>query len=416
MKILQLNTRINSGSTGRIAEDIGQVFLANGHESHVAFGRGDRPSASEKIRIGSQRDVLWHGAVSAIFDRHGFGSRAATQRFVERIDALQPDFIALHNLHGYYLNIEVLFNYLKTTDVPVLWTLFDCWAFTGHCTYFDDIACEKWKTACHHCPKTNRYPESYVFDNSRQNFLDKRALFTSVPNLHLLVHSRWLKGLVRQSFLKELPVHCMPTGVDTTLFSPLPTAGLLEKYPGLRNKKVVLGVANRWDRRKGLVDFLALAATLGAEYQVVLVGLRKAELKKLPANIIGIPRTESVEELAQLYSLAEVFVNPTYQDNFPTVNLEALACGTPVVTYDTGGSPEAVRPETGQVVAKGDQAGLQAAIERVCARGKAHYRSRCRDHALEAFDKQVRYREYLALCESILENNLVGRTDQPISR
>jgi putative colanic acid biosynthesis glycosyltransferase len=340
LKLLQINTAVNSGSTGRIAEDIGQVFMAEGHESYIAYGRNDRPSQSELIKIGSQKDVLLHGAISAVFDRHGFGSAAATRQLVAEIDALQPDFIALHNLHGYYLNIEVLFEYLQTTSVPILWTLFDCWAFTGHCTYFDDIDCQKWKTACHSCPKKGRYPKSYVFDNSQRNFIDKKRLFTSLPNLQLLVHSRWLRDLVRRSFLGDIPVHCMPTGVDTALFQP--QAGELPaSFPALGDRKVVLGVANVWDRRKGLADFLQLAATLPANYQIVLVGLKQREIDRLPANVIGIARTESVQQLAQLYSRADVFVNPTYMDNFPTVNLEALACGTPVVTYQTGGSPEA---------------------------------------------------------------------------
>jgi glycosyltransferase involved in cell wall biosynthesis len=408
LKLLQINTVVNSGSTGRIAEDIGQIFLAEGHESYIAYGRKDRPSQSQLIKIGSQKDVLLHGAISAVFDRHGFGSAKATRQLVREIEALQPDFIALHNLHGYYLNIEVLFEYLQTTTVPVLWTLFDCWAFTGHCTYFDDIDCQKWITACHSCPKKGRYPKSFVFDNSKRNFIDKKRLFTSLPNLQLLVHSRWLRDLVQRSFLGDLPVHCMPTGVDTGLFQPQ-EGQLPASFPDLGNRKMVLGVANVWDRRKGLADFLQLAATLPADYQIVLVGLKQREIDQLPPNVIGIARTESVQELAQLYSRADVFVNPTYMDNFPTVNLEALACGTPVVTYETGGSPEAVSAQTGRVVAKGDQAALQQAIEAVCRQDREELRRKCRAYALQHFDKRSCYRAYLDLCESILQRKAVAK-------
>ena len=182
MKVLQLNTTINSGSTGRIAEDIGQVMIANGHDSYIAYGCGDRPSKSRLIRIGRQSDVYLHGLKTLLFDRHGFGSHRPTEQLMREIERLQPDAIGLHNLHGYYLNIEVLFQYLKSSGIPVLWTLFDCWAFTGHCTYFDDIQCEKWMTHCQHCPKTRRYPTAYV-DNSFQNFADKKRLFTRLNNL-----------------------------------------------------------------------------------------------------------------------------------------------------------------------------------------------------------------------------------------
>ena len=395
--VLQINTSVNSGSTGRIAEDIGQVLLTNGHQSYIAYGRGDRPSQSQLIKIGTKKDVIMHGLKTAIFDRHGFGSRTATEELIENIEKIQPDIIGLHNLHGYYLNIEVLFSFLKTSRIPVLWTLFDCWAFTGHCSYFDDFNCEKWKTKCHKCPKTHRYPKSYVFDNSIRNYEDKKGLFSGIENLHLLVHSQWLKGLVKQSFLSDLRVHHIPSGIDTSVFRPNDTKKNL-----LPDKKVVLGVANLWDARKGLKDLLNIADKLASNYQVVLIGLNKSQLKQLPKRVIGIARTESTKELAGYYSRADVFVNPTYQDNFPTTNLEALACGTPVVTYDTGGSPESIDQYTGITVKKGDIIGLELAIGRICDLGKSHFQTRCRERAMLHYNKNDRYQEYLHLYKSLL--------------
>ena len=202
MKILQINTTVNTGSTGRIAEDIGKVLMANGHESYIAFGRGNQSSQSNLIRIGSKMDFFLHGLRTRFFYRHGFGSKKATEQLIKEIDKIKPDAIGLHNLHGYYLNIEVLFEYLKSNHIPVLWTLFDCWAFTGHCTYFDDIDCKKYQTQCGKCPKIDKYPSSLFVDNSFKNFTDKKKLFTSLANIDFVVHSDWLKGLVKKSYFK----------------------------------------------------------------------------------------------------------------------------------------------------------------------------------------------------------------------
>lgn len=400
MKLLQINTQVNSGSTGRIAEDIGRVMLANGHESYIAYGRGNRPSQSKLLKIGSQQDIYLHGLKTLLSDRHGFGSRKATEALIKEIEHIQPDAIGLHNLHGYYLHIEVLFDYLRANQIPVLWTLFDCWAFTGHCTYFDNIQCQKWQTHCQQCPKSRMYPKSF-FDNSFRNFEDKRSLFTGLNRLELIVHSAWLRDLVKQSSLKDLPVHLIRSGIDIDQFRPLSADKVRHRF-ALGNQKIILGVASTWDERKGLQDFLQLHPHLPEGYTLVLVGLNAKQIKVLPANVKGIARTESVEELAELYSAASVFVNPTWQDNFPTTNLEALACGTPVITYDTGGSPEAIDAKTGMVVAKGNISELWQAIKKVTDLGKEHYLPLCRARAEQHFNKEDRYRDYLRFYKSLL--------------
>lgn len=403
MKILQINTTVNTGSTGRITEDIGKVFISGGHESFIAFGRGDRPSQSVKIKVGTRLDIIKHGIKTIFLDQHGFGSKDATQKLVNEIDSITPDIIGLHNLHGYYLNIEVLFKYISYKNIPVVWTLFDCWSFTGHCSYFDDINCERWISGCFSCPKKNSYPGSYVVDNSLDNYKRKKEIFNSIPNLSIVVHSNWLAGMVRKSFLGGFPVTVIRSGIDLSVFKPV-ISDIREKN-NINKQNVILGCANIWDKRKGLFDFIKLSEMLDTNQVIVLVGLTKKQISMLPAGIIGIGRTENIQELASLYSTADVFVNPTWQDNFPTTNLEALACGTPVITYRTGGSPEAVSAETGFVVDKGDIYGIRDAIKKIEINGRSFYKNSCRKRAEELFNKDDRFQEYLHLYENLLNRN-----------
>lgn len=399
MRVLQINTGVNTGSTGRIAEDIGKLLIGKGHESYIAYGRGNRPSASRLIRIGNNFDVYMHGLRTAITDRHGFGSMAATKALVREIDNIRPDVIGMHNLHGYYLNIEVLFNYFSQKNIPLVWTLHDCWSFTGHCTYFDDINCGKWQTGCGHCPKLRKYPASYVSDSSNINYLDKNRLFNSVSKMEIVVPSAWLGGLVKQSFLSKWPVHVLHNGVDISVFAPM--EGDLKQRLGLEGKKVVMGCASIWDKRKGLDDLVKLKDLLPADYAVVAVGVSEQQLKTLPAGILGVTRTESVQQLVEYYNMASVFVNPTYQDNFPTTNIEALACGTPVVTYETGGSPEAVDGHTGLIVPKGNLEAMAAAVQKVAETGKANYGPHCRERAMTHFNKNTQFSAYVERCEAL---------------
>lgn len=358
MKVLMINSVCGIRSTGRICTDIAQELENHGHECKIAYGREIAPARFEKyaVRIGSNISANIHAGLSRIFDKSGFYSRRATRKFVNWVKEYNPDLIHLHNLHGYYLNIEVLFDYLKQANKPVVWTLHDCWAFTGHCPYFDMADCEKWKSGCERCPQKKQYPTSLVFDNSKNNYRRKKACFTGVADLTIVSPSQWLKDLVSKSFLNEYPVRVIANGVDTTAFEPTP--GDFKSRYGLDGKIVILGVAGVWEERKGLNDFVRLAQFLDDRYRIVLVGLSDAQLAELPKNIIGVKRTNSVTELAEIYTAADVLFNPTYEDNYPTVNLEAQACGTPVITYATGGSGESVPSES--VVSRGD---LQAVIK-----------------------------------------------------
>jgi glycosyltransferase involved in cell wall biosynthesis len=404
MKVLQINTLVNSGSTGRIAEDIGCVLLDNGHESFIAFGRGNQESKSTKIRVGTQNDVNLHGVLTLLTDRHGFGSKKATKELLKEIDKINPDVIGLHNIHGYYLNIELLFKYIAEKKIPLIWTLHDCWSFTGHCTYFDSVGCEKWKTQCEKCPKTKMYPKSIGLDNSFKNYKDKKRIFNQIKNIQIVTPSNWLKDLVKDSFLSH-PVRCIHNGIDLNQFMPTLRTELFKEKWQLMDKKIILGVASIWDERKGFKDFIALRESLGKNFVIVLIGLSQKQQSIVPDGILGIPRTESIEELVMWYSAAEIFINPTYQDNFPTTNLEALACGTPVITYNTGGSPEAIDIHTGVIVPKGNQKALEKVIIDWCTqKDRDEAREKCRERAVNLFNKDDRYLDYVHLYEQMIKN------------
>ena len=402
MKVLQINTTVNSGSTGRIAEEIGNTILKNGEDSYIAFSRSGLPSNSIPVKIGSLNDVYQHVLITRLFDKHGFGSKNATRRFVGELSIINPDLIHLHNIHGYYLHIEVLFDFIKTKNIPVVWTFHDCWPFTGHCSYFDRFNCEKWKRQCHSCPMTNYYPQSWGIDNSKNNYKLKKHLFNQPENLTIVTPSHWLKNLVKESFFKDKIVQVIHNGIDLNVYKPI-ISSIKEKL-NIQDYKIILGVASIWDKRKGFEDFLKLANILDMEYKIVLVGLTDKQRRTLPNHIIGICRTESMDELAQLYSASAVYVNPTYSDNFPTTNVEALACGTPVITYDTGGSPEALDANTGIVIPKGGIQGLKIAIETIMESDGKYTSEDCRNRAVQNFNKEDRFKDYLNLYQNVLLN------------
>lgn len=397
-KLLIINVTANSGSTGRIAEEIGQTAISNGYDTYFAYGRLARESKCKLIKIGKKLNVRLHGIESRFFDNHGFSSRIATKRFIKEIEKLKPDIINIHNLHGYYINVKILFEYLAKINIPIVWTFHDCWPFTGHCSYFDRYNCTKWETECHSCPNKHGYPSSLLLSRAKRNFNKKRKLFSNYKKTTIVTPSNWLSNITKQSFFKGKNIVTINNGTDLTTFKIV--NGNKRHSLNLQNKKIVLGVASIWDKRKGFDDFIRLNELLSDDYKIILVGLNKKQIESLPENIIGIERTESVHELAELYSMADVFVNPTYSDNFPTTNIEALACGTPVITYKTGGSPEAIDEMTGVVVEQGNINKLKEAIESV-AKDKAMYTGKCRERAVNLYNKQDRFNDYINLFNSL---------------
>ena len=403
-RLLQINVTANRGSTGRIAEQIGEKVITAGWESYIAYGRDCGVSKSQLIKVGSQLGVLRHVLITRIFDRHGLSSKFATKKLIKDIKNIKPDIIHLHNVHGYYLNYKILFNYLQEANIPVVWTLHDCWSMTGHCTHFESVKCDRWQSGCYNCPLKNAYPSSLILDRSKKNYIEKKKCFSSIKNLTLVPVSNWIAGVVRKSFLKDANLIVNHNGIDVQVFHPCHDNNLVEQY-NLNGKRVILGVASPWSDKKGLPDFSRLCAYLQNDaYQIVLIGLTSEQIKSLPKGIIGLCRTNSAIELAQWYSLADVFVNLTYEDTYPTTNLEAISCGTPVITYRTGGSPESVTPQTGRVVEQGDLDGVVKAVEELCAEDRETMRERCRKYALEHFERDKNYKHYLDLYEQLLTN------------
>lgn len=343
-RILFINSVCN-GSTGTICKQLYSAAEKEGHECCIAYGRGNKPEGFNTIKIGNDFDTYMHVVRARLFDASGFGSKRATKQFIKDIEDFKPDIIHLHNIHGYYINIEILFKYLKEhPEIKKIWTLHDCWAFTGHCAYYTYYKCDKWKKGCKgNCINKNEYPKS-ILSNIEKNYKRKKESFIGVENMVLISPSEWLKKEVHVSFLKEYKVETIHNGVDTNVFKHV-NSNIEDKY-SIKNKKIILGVASVWDRRKGLDVFIELSKVLEDEYKVVLIGLSEKQIRIIPNNVIGIKRTENVNELVEWYSAAYIYFNPTLEDNYPTTNLEAIACGTPVVTFDTGGSVESAFIDT----------------------------------------------------------------------
>lgn len=398
MKILQINSVCGVGSTGRIATSINEILQAKGHKGYIAYGRGTAKKVDNILKIGNKLDNYLHVAKTRILDLHGYGSKSSTKQFIQKIEEINPDIIHLHNLHGYYINIEVLFNYLKKRNKPVIWTLHDCWAFTGHCVHFEYANCDMWKTGCNSCPQKKEYPTSILADNSELNYKKKKELFTSLENMTLVTPSDWLRNLVQQSFLKKYPVRTINNGIDIKIFKPT-ESNFRERYK-IDNRFIILGVA-RWDKRKGLDYFVRLSKKLNDNYQIVIVGLTDKQRKNLPGNIIGITQTNDVQELVEIYSAANVFVNTTLEDNFPTTNLEAMGCGTPVITFETGGSVESIDESTGFIVEQGNIEKLVDIIMNI-KNSNREYRDACIQRVKDYYISENKYKEYINLYENLV--------------
>lgn len=405
-KLLQINPviRVNT-STGRIMQEIGELAMQNGWECHIAYSKGRdgiRECRSDIIPVGNKWSTAWHGIETRLFDRHGLASSHATRQFVRKIEEIRPDVVHIHNIHGYFLNYQILFDYLSKAGIPVVWTVHDCWLYTGHCYYYSFAGCDRWQTGCHHCPQKKEFPTSLFCDRSRRNFEDKKAAFTSMPldRMTIVPVSEWIRNEMRRSFLSAYPFRVIHNGINTDIFNIYDDRQVRKTF-GLGNRHILLGVASIWSREKGLDDFIRMAGMLNEDEVVVLVGIKPEDRKRLPDNVVGIARTENIRQLAELYAAADVFVNPTWQDNYPTVNMEAIACGTPVVTYRTGGSVEVISPATGMIVEQGNLNELLKSIREIENKGKASFQETCRKYALLNFKKEDRYMEYMRLYEEL---------------
>ena len=396
MKVLQINTVVSFGSTGRICRDIADILEHNGHECTIAYGIGDDVAGYNTKKIGNKFDYILHYGKSLLFNKHGFGSKRHTLEFVKWIDKFNPDLIQMHNIHGFYLNIEILFNYLKNKGIPVVWLLHDQWVFSGGPAYFDNINKETLNS------KENRkeYPEALLRTNYYKVLKEKERIFSQLDNMVVVTPSKWLENLVKQTFLKKYPTKVIYNGVNTNVFKPTATTDLREIY-NLKTKKILLGVATIWDSRKGIEFFRELPSKLPKDYQIVMIGVNDEMKKQLPKSIITIPKTNSIKELAEWYTVADILINPTLFDNFPTVNIESLACGTPIITYDTGGSGEAIDKLSGRVIPQNNQNAFIQSIQQWPYKN-AEIVNDCLNRS-KLFEKDMQYNRYLDLYEKIIQ-------------
>jgi len=399
MRVYQVNVVCGNGSTGKIAVDISREIVANNGECRIAYGRGEAPENVDALRISTKKEVYWHVLMTRLTGRHGLYSKRATKRLIDDIKSYNPDIIHLHNIHGYYLNYEMLFVFLKEYNRPVLWTLHDCWAFTGHCAHFDYVGCEKWKTGCGNCKQLKEYPSVWGVDSSSKNYAKKKALFSELPGLTFVTVSDWLKGVVSRSMLGKYPIHTIYNGIDLEKFCPT-ESNLRQKYH-LEDKKVILGVASVWSEKKGINTFKKLAEKIPEDMQIVLMRVPEKIKKVLPANILCIDNVYNVNELVKWYTMADVYVNASVEETMGLTTIEALACGTPVVVMNATASPELVTEKCGMVV---DKDSIDELFEAIKGMKKTDEVSNsCLNRAKE-FDRNQKYGEYITLYRSLVES------------
>jgi len=386
--LLQINVTSNWGSTGHIAEIIGKKAIECGWKSYIAYGRYHNPSLSENIRVGCDLATYFHYAADKILGLEGRASVAATKHFIKQIDLIHPDVVQLHNIHDHFINYPLLFEYLNNSDIKVVWSFHDAWAFTGHCKHFVECNCDKWQSVCVNCPMLAK-----KVDLSKSNFILKKKLFTANKNLIIVPASEWMAESVRRSFFKNNTIKVIHNGIDLNLFVP-------SNQRTNDGKFRVIAVSNGWPGYKGLNDIIKLRRFLPPEVVINVVGVSKEQSLSLPPGITGIQLTQNIQELVDMYGNSDVFINTTYADTFPTVNLESLACGTPIITYRTGGSPEILDAKTGIVVDKGDVEAMASAILYLWKHPLS--RDNCRQRAVELFDKDKCFRKYVELYDSLI--------------
>lgn len=340
-RILFINSVCN-GSTGTIMKNLYQAAEMEGHDCCIAYGRGNAPKGFNTIKIGNQFDIYMHVIKARVFDSSGFGSRKATIDLIKKIELYNPDIIHLHNIHGYYINIEILFSYLKKrSNIKKIWTLHDCWSYTGHCAFYTYAKCSEWKIGCNKCKQKEKYPKTF-FSFSKKNYEQKKHIFCNVANMSIITVSNWLNIQVRDSFLQNYYVQTITNGLNNNQYESEIFSSKYQEIISL-NKKIILGVASTWEKRKGYDTFTKLSTILSDDYQIVLVGLNKKQIRNLPKKIIGIKRTNNLNDLLFLYKNAYVFFNPTEEETFGMTNIEAQLMGTPVITYNSGGTPETIK-------------------------------------------------------------------------
>lgn len=401
MRVLQINTVYPYGSTGKICKGVIEACKDENIEAFIACSRSDFTYSMDLFEISTWLDHHIHNRLARMTMMTGNWSYLRTRRFLRWVKKQNFDLIHLHNIHANYIHLESLFSFIKKNNIPVVWTMHDCWSFTGYCYYYSMLQCSKWKNCCGACPNKNNDSVT-ILDNSKKMFLKKKRMFTGVNNMVLVSPSRWLMNEACQSFMGEYPIKVINNGIDLSIFKRSLDNSFRVNHGIAEDDFILLGVAFGWEKRKGLDTFIRLADSLGENYKIVLVGTNDDIDKKIPKRVISIHRTQNQEQLAEIYSAADLLVNPTLEENFPTVNLEALACGTPVLTYDTGGSAEMLDDTCGSVVKKGDIKALEEEIRRI--RNERPFAAEACITRSKEFDARICYKKYVDLYKEILND------------
>lgn len=394
-KLLQINATANWGSTGKIAEQINNEVANDGWECYTAYGRHCNLSKSTLLKVGNKFNVYWHYVLNRVLDNEGLVSCLSTKKLIRNIEEIQPDIIHLHNIHDHWLNYEILFNYLNSTEISVVWTFHDFWAVTGHCAHFISVNCEKWQHECGSCPLSKS-----LIDRSRRNFILKKKLFLANHNLHVVAVSEWVGGLLKKSFLSNNDIRVIPNGINLNVFRPQPKSEVNNIYDG---KFVIMAAASQWKSGKGLNDYIAMSSLLREDELIVMVGVDENVKKFLPDNIIGLPRTNSQKELAVLYSRADVVTSFSSAETFGLTLVEAFACGTPVVAYNNTAQATLVTEGTGSLVPTGDYTAAYHAIQSIRQKGKGKYSDACLRLVTESYDEKLCTERYINLYNEILK-------------
>ena len=386
MKVVQINVTCGVGSTGKICLAVSRLLNGKGVENYILFSEEDS-DYEYGIKYADKLSIKLQALKSRVLGNYGFNSKALTKKLIAKLEEIQPDIVHLHNLHGHGCNLEMLFGYFKEKNIKLYWTFHDCWAFTGYCPHFDMIGCNKWQIQCYDCPQKGAY--SFFFDKSDKLYNKKKELFSDL-DLTIITPSQWLKGLVEKSFLKDYEVRVINNGIDLDVFKP--SESDFREAHGLKDEFLILGVAFNWDERKGIDVFSDLAGTLPKDCRIVLVGTNENTRKLLPSDVIAIDRTENQQQLAEIYSACDLFVNATREDTFPTVNIESLACGTPVLTFATGGSAEIIDSTCGMAVEKNNTDALKDAVLTI-KESRPFTREACLKKSAE-YRKDDKFKEY----------------------
>ena len=400
MRILQINAVNAIASTGRNAKELGDFLLTNGHDSIIAYSKGPSIEKDREVIIGNNFDVKFHGLLSRLSGKQGYFSFFSTKKLLMYIDSLAPDVVVLNNLHANYINLPLTLKYLTKKDIATVTVLHDCWFYTGKCCHYTAQGCYKWKESCGDCPQLKKYNKSWFFDRTKKMFADKKKLFSAIPRLAIVGVSDWITEEAKKApvFSNAKTFKRIYNWIDTETFAPRNTNALREKF-GLEDKKVILAVASGWSKEKGINTLLEIANKLNDNEKLLLVGnIGSIELNE---NIMHLPATNSVDELAELYSMADVFFQPSLEETFGKVSAEALASGTPVVCFNSTANPELVGEGCGAVVPVGDIDGLYKEIKEILSKGKPDYSKTCREFAEQNFDMKKNLSEYAKLFEEI---------------